>query len=83
MQTHEAATFTQELCVCDCTRVVCPNRAFFSQVQGIEVHFPFEPYSIQKSFVDKLILALREGENALLESPTGTGKVGTPVGRTQ
>ena len=37
--------------------------------------FPFEPYPPQKMFIERLIEALQRGENALLESPTGTGKV--------
>jgi Rad3-related DNA helicase len=36
--------------------------------------FPFEPYQAQLNFMDKLVQALQSGHNALLESPTGTGK---------
>eukprot|EP00210_Caulerpa_lentillifera_P002278 g2188.t1 len=36
--------------------------------------FPYEPYSIQLSFMNALYKALEEGKIGLLESPTGTGK---------
>ena len=39
------------------------------------VKFPFpEPYPSQIVMMEKILFALREGTNALLESPTGTGK---------
>jgi hypothetical protein len=39
------------------------------------VHFPFDkPYPCQENYVKSLVRALRRKENALLESPTGTGK---------
>ena len=40
----------------------------------ISVHFPFEkPYSCQENYIKSLVKALRYKQNALLESPTGTG----------
>lgn len=36
--------------------------------------FPHEPYECQVEYMRKNILALKGGHNALLESPTGTGK---------
>ena len=36
--------------------------------------FPFEPYPIQKEYMARVIRAWCKSENALLESPTGTGK---------
>lgn len=41
---------------------------------GIRVHFPFEPYDTQREYVQSVVQALNRRENALLESPTGTGK---------
>lgn len=43
-------------------------------INGIEVDFPFTPYPAQEQYMSKVIDALRAGNNALLESPTGTGK---------
>ena len=41
----------------------------------VQVHFPFErPYVCQENYVRSLVKALRYRQNALLESPTGTGK---------
>jgi regulator of telomere elongation helicase 1 len=41
----------------------------------IQVHFPFEkPYACQENYIKSLVKALRWKQNALLESPTGTGK---------
>jgi regulator of telomere elongation helicase 1 len=47
-----------------------------SQLQGgtIDVYFPFKPYQCQVDYMTRVIRALNLGENALLESPTGTGK---------
>ncbi len=44
------------------------------QIEGIEVDFPFEPYACQRDYMERVIQALNKGENAMLESPTGTGK---------
>lgn len=40
-------------------------------INGISVHFPFEPYQLQKDYMQKVIEALEASENAVLESPTG------------
>lgn len=50
---------------------------------GIVVDFPFQPYDSQLVYMEKVILALTSKQNAILESPTGTGKVRTtdPCGR--
>eukprot|EP00397_Hematodinium_sp_SG-2012_P006779 GEMP01006815.1.p1 GENE.GEMP01006815.1~~GEMP01006815.1.p1 ORF type:complete len:881 (+),score=156.62 GEMP01006815.1:170-2812(+) len=41
---------------------------------GVEVSFPFEPYDCQLVYMAKVIEVLETKQNALLESPTGTGK---------
>ena len=41
---------------------------------GVRVTFPFEPYDIQREYIDCVIRAAKNRQNALLESPTGTGK---------
>lgn len=38
------------------------------------MEFPFDAYPCQLEYMTKVIVALQNGENALLESPTGTGK---------
>lgn len=43
-------------------------------IRGIPVIFPFEPYSIQKDYMEKVIDCLQSSTNGVLESPTGTGK---------
>ncbi|KAH8300994.1 hypothetical protein KR044_009055 [Drosophila immigrans] len=45
-----------------------------SIIAGIPVHFPFEPYDVQRAYMEKVITCLRDGTNGVLESPTGTGK---------
>ncbi|CAF2209369.1 unnamed protein product [Brassica napus] len=44
------------------------------QSTGINVEFPFEAYPCQIIYMDKVIESLQNKCNALLESPTGTGK---------
>ena len=43
-------------------------------IRGVDISFPFSQYPGQRAFMDKLITACQKQENALLESPTGTGK---------
>ncbi|XP_062501270.1 regulator of telomere elongation helicase 1-like [Corticium candelabrum] len=43
-------------------------------VNGLDVQFPFQPYSCQQEYMEKVLQCLRERENGILESPTGTGK---------
>lgn len=43
-------------------------------LEGIPVEFPREPYPSQIEYMRENIRALKSGQNALLESPTGTGK---------
>ena len=40
----------------------------------MEVDFPYEAYPCQLEYMSRVIEALQEKKNALLESPTGTGK---------
>lgn len=43
-------------------------------IRGVEVLFPFPPYDAQVTYMEAVMKALQEGQTALLESPTGTGK---------
>lgn len=43
-------------------------------IRGVPVTFPFEPYELQKDYMEKVIECLQTGSNGVLESPTGTGK---------
>ncbi|KFD61153.1 hypothetical protein M514_08619 [Trichuris suis] len=43
-------------------------------VEGINIRFPFEPYPCQLDLMNKVVSCLEQGANAVLESPTGTGK---------
>lgn len=45
------------------------------EICGIPVEFPFPPYDSQLIYMEKVILSLSSKQNAILESPTGTGKV--------
>ena len=47
---------------------------YVEQIEGIPVAFPFEPYAVQKRFISSMITTMKTKKNALLESPTGTGK---------
>ncbi|KAI9160826.1 hypothetical protein LWI28_011852 [Acer negundo] len=44
------------------------------RLRGIDVDFPFEAYDCQLVYMEKVIQSLQNKCNALLESPTGTGK---------
>lgn len=44
------------------------------KIRGIDVDFPYEAYDCQIVYMEKVIQSLQENCNALLESPTGTGK---------
>ncbi|CAA7409948.1 unnamed protein product [Spirodela intermedia] len=44
------------------------------RIRGIDVDFPFEAYDCQIVYMERVIQSLQESRNALLESPTGTGK---------
>ncbi|KAF9953954.1 Fanconi anemia group J protein [Mortierella alpina] len=42
--------------------------------RGVSIKFPFVPYQSQQDMMSKIVEALQKKENALLESPTGSGK---------
>ncbi|KAH8937953.1 hypothetical protein BDL97_16G056800 [Sphagnum fallax] len=44
------------------------------RIGGIAVEFPYNAYDCQLVYMERVISALQKGSNALLESPTGTGK---------
>ena len=44
------------------------------KIGGCNVKFPHQAYGTQLSFMGKVIQALDQGHNALLEAPTGSGK---------
>ncbi|CAN6455799.1 unnamed protein product [Victoria cruziana] len=44
------------------------------KIRGVDVEFPFDAYDCQLVYMESVIRSLQEGCNALLESPTGTGK---------
>uniref|UniRef100_A0A1X7V2E7 Regulator of telomere elongation helicase 1 homolog n=1 Tax=Amphimedon queenslandica TaxID=400682 RepID=A0A1X7V2E7_AMPQE len=43
-------------------------------IENVPVSFPFTPYPCQIEYMEKVIKALQNNTNAILESPTGTGK---------
>ena len=43
-------------------------------INGVQIDFPFPVYPIQHKFMECVINALDNKQNAMLESPTGTGK---------
>jgi Rad3-related DNA helicase len=46
----------------------------FLSVIGVTVDFPYKPYPCQIAMLARIIKALQQSKNCLLESPTGTGK---------
>lgn len=40
-------------------------------ISGVPVVFPFEPYSVQRAYMEKVIECLNNSSNGVLESPTG------------
>ncbi|UJR30615.1 hypothetical protein I4U23_018140 [Adineta vaga] len=43
-------------------------------MSGVTVDFPYKPYPCQIAMLARIIKALQQSKNCLLESPTGTGK---------
>ncbi|KAJ1971713.1 hypothetical protein H4R35_005102 [Dimargaris xerosporica] len=50
------------------------HKGYTFPIAGVPVRFPFPPYPAQLAMMAKIITALNRQENALLESPTGSGK---------
>ena len=48
-------------------------------IRSLNVEFPFQPYECQLTYMEKVVESLQTCQNALLESPTGTGKVSMPT----
>ena len=48
-------------------------------LEGVAVDFPYEPYQCQVEYMRSVIRAINGASNALLESPTGTGKVSQSI----
>ncbi|KAJ7524999.1 hypothetical protein O6H91_17G031600 [Diphasiastrum complanatum] len=44
------------------------------KIGGIDVEFPYDAYDCQLVYMERVIFSLQKCHNALLESPTGTGK---------
>jgi regulator of telomere elongation helicase 1 len=44
-------------------------------IRDVPIDFPFKPYECQEVYMERVLQCLDERNNALLESPTGTGKV--------
>lgn len=40
-------------------------------INGVPVLFPFEPYDVQRHYMEKVIECLDKSANSVLESPTG------------
>ncbi|XP_069356988.1 Fanconi anemia group J protein-like isoform X2 [Maniola hyperantus] len=47
---------------------------FMKPIGGVSVHLPVNPYPCQIAVMFKVITAIKDKKNCLLESPTGTGK---------
>lgn len=51
------------------------NKTFKTyNMRGVPIEFPYEAYPCQVAMMNKIMPALANSENALIESPTGTGK---------
>ena len=46
----------------------------YIDIGKFKVPFPYQPYRIQEDFMSNILKALENNDNALLESPTGSGK---------
>ena len=50
------------------------NEQIKIKVDDVEILFPMKPYQVQIDYMEKVVESCKKGANALLESPTGTGK---------
>ena len=64
--------FLHTSCIVKSKSIVMKHHA--QTVAGCLVHFPFKPYKPQLDYMQKVIESCQSKDNALLESPTGTGK---------
>lgn len=51
-----------------------PIKPFTSNYEDSKIEFPYIPYSVQKDYMREVYKSCVTRQNALLESPTGTGK---------
>ena len=65
---HEPGTNNKSL------PVSLPSTEHKYTLRGIDIIFPFPAYDCQLIFMERVIESLQTSSNALLESPTGTGK---------
>ncbi|KAJ2696995.1 hypothetical protein H4R19_005693, partial [Coemansia spiralis] len=49
-----------------------PHQSLY--IGGVQVNFPFQPYPSQLGMMNHMIRALHRKQNAMIESPTGSGK---------
>ena len=47
---------------------------YICNILGLNINFPYEPFPCQVAYMGKVIQAFNTYTNAILESPTGTGK---------
>lgn len=50
------------------------HNQYLFQCEGIPLSFPYPPYDSQINMMSKILKCLKNSENGLFESPTGTGK---------
>ncbi len=60
--------------VLDASRATVQGSQTEVELCGVPVTFPYPPYPQQRSYMESVVTACKENKNALLESPTGTGK---------
>jgi len=53
------------------------DKEYYYMLDNLKIQFPYKPYEIQIKYSQYVIKAIGEHKNALLESPTGSGKTMT------